>query len=149
MSDNQVFVGQSSSSAQGQSQPSALRGSGKTILLCEDDPLLQTMYKTKFEKDGFTVFVAHNGEECVELALSKHPNFLVCDIMLPKLSGLDAISQIRLDSWGKNLPVIILSNLMNQTEKDKAQTLEVKAFLLKSDTTPKQVVDAVYAHLTP
>jgi CheY-like chemotaxis protein len=150
MSDQQIYIGQATPNQGTTTQTSTVqkKDNGKTILLCEDDPLLQTMYKTKFEKDGFHVLVAHDGEECITLSLQYHPDCLICDIMLPKLSGLDAIKKIREDSWGKTLPVIVLSNLMNQTEKNIIATLQVKAFLLKSDVTPKQVAEIVYTYIS-
>lgn len=117
------------------------------ILLIEDDPLLLKMYSTKFTKEGFVVFTAADGLVGLKMAIEKKPAFIILDIMMPKLSGLDLLSRLREDAHGKTVPVIVLTNLPQQLEAQRALKLGAKEFLVKADFTPAQVVEKVKAHL--
>ena len=118
-----------------------------TILLVEDDPLLVKMYRTKFLKEGFEILTAEDGEAGLQLALEKKIDCLVLDLMIPKLSGFDLLAKLRQDPKAKDLPVIILSNLAQPEDAQKAAQLGVKEFLLKANLTPSQVVAKVKQHL--
>lgn len=115
----------------------------RTILIAEDDPLLSRMYETKFIKEGFSVVVAKDGEDCVRLALERKPACILCDVMMPRLNGLDAVERIRSTPNGKEIPVVMLSNLTRTEEVARAKTLGVFEYLIKSNTTPKDVVAVV------
>ncbi|MBU0618831.1 response regulator [Patescibacteria group bacterium] len=117
------------------------------VLIVEDDSLLVKMYSTKLQSLGVEVVIAEDGETAVQLVKSAKPDFVLLDIMLPKLSGLDALKLIRQSAGGKKLPVIILSNLSNEKEKKEAEALQVKDYLVKADHTPSQVVAKIQQHL--
>lgn len=117
------------------------------ILLIEDDPLLTKMYKAKFTTEGFNVLVAIDGEEGLKMALESNPDLILLDIMMPKLSGLDLLSKLREDSRGKDVPVIILTNLTQQKEAQKALDLGAKEFMVKANLTPSQVVERIKKYL--
>jgi DNA-binding response OmpR family regulator len=88
-----------------------------TILIVEDDPVLSKMYTEKFKFEGFQVLTALNGEEGLRLALSEKIDVILLDLMLPRLSGTELLTKLRLDSKGKNIKVIVLTNLAEQEEK--------------------------------
>lgn len=117
------------------------------VLIVEDDSLLVKMYSTKLKSLGAEVVVAEDGETAVQLVQSAKPDFMLLDIMLPKLSGLDALKLIRQSAEGKALPVIVMSNLSNDKEKQEAEALQVKEYLVKADNTPSQVVAKIQQHL--
>ena len=127
-------------------QTSPTKSKGK-ILLVEDDPLVVKMYSTKLESLGFETLIAQDGEQAVELAKKEKPIFILLDIMLPKLSGLDALKAIRALPSAKNTPVIVLSNLCEEKEKKQAEKLGVKEYLVKADLTPSQVVERIQKYL--
>lgn len=118
-----------------------------TILICEDDPLLSKMYEAKFQADHFTVLKALDGEEGLKLALANHPDFLLLDVMMPKLSGIDMLSKVREDAWGKTVPVIVLSNMTDLAERQRAEALGVKEYLVKANFTPAELVEKVKAFI--
>lgn len=119
----------------------------QTILLVEDDPLLSRMYQTKFTKEGYRVLLAEDGEAGLKIALEQRIDFLILDIMMPKLSGLDLLAKLRENPRGKTIPVIVLSNLAQQKEAEKALALGAKEFLIKANLTPSQVSAKVKQYL--
>lgn len=117
------------------------------ILMIEDDPLLVKMYRTKLASEGFEVIEAHDGEEGLKLALERVPNVIILDIMMPKLSGTDMLRKLREDARGKNIAVIVLSNLSQEEEIKKAMAYGIKEYLVKANFTPSQLVDKVKQYL--
>lgn len=122
-------------------------GSQKTILVVEDDPVLQKMYTEKFNFEGFKILNAKDGEEALTISLSQRPDIILLDIMLPKMSGTDFLEKLRQDPKGKNVPVIALTNLTEEDEKQKAIKLGVKAYLVKAMQTPEDVVQKIKSNL--
>ncbi|OGM75477.1 hypothetical protein A2382_00370 [Candidatus Woesebacteria bacterium RIFOXYB1_FULL_38_16] len=119
----------------------------KSILIIEDDPMLQKMYKTKFESEGFLVWTASDGETGLNMALAQRPSIVLLDIMMPKLSGMDMLIKLRADLTGKTIPVVMLTNLSQQEEVDLAMQLGVKEYLVKANNTPGEVVEKVKKHI--
>ena len=81
------------------------------IAIIEDDSVINQMYRMKFEADGFDVQVADNGKSGVEMVESFHPDLILLDLQMPEMNGQEALEHIRSKSWGKDIPVIILTNL--------------------------------------
>ncbi len=119
----------------------------KKVLLVEDDPLLVKMYKTKFVNEGFDFLVAQDGENGLKMAQNDNPDFLILDVMMPKLSGIDLLTKLRQTERGKNLPVLVISNLSQEEEAKKALSLGAKEYLLKANLTPGEVVSKVKQYL--
>jgi DNA-binding response OmpR family regulator len=117
------------------------------ILIVEDDPLLTKMYTTKFITEGFEVTSAADGEEGLAKATAVTPDFIILDVMMPKLSGIDMLSRLRATEKGKNVPVIVLSNLSQEEEAKKALALGAKEYLIKANFTPSEVVTKVRMYL--
>lgn len=118
-----------------------------TVLLVEDDQLLINMYKTKFESDGFEVFMATDGAAGLTAASAHRPDAIVLDIMMPKLSGIEFLRELNKDDWIKGIPVIVLSNLSQQEEAKQALELGAKEYLIKATLTPGQVVQKIRNYL--
>jgi DNA-binding response OmpR family regulator len=120
---------------------------GKKILLVEDDPLLIKMYQTKLQIEGFEVKVASDGEMGWEMVQAETPDFMVLDLMMPKLSGMELLKKIKTDSKLKLIPTIMLTNMNRQEEMELARSLGVKEFLLKANYTPGEIVDKIRGYL--
>lgn len=88
----------------------------KTILIVEDESDLRQPLKEKLEYDGYVALEAENGKIGLEMALSKHPDLILLDIIMPVMDGMTMLQALRKDAWGKNVPVVILTNL-NEAEK--------------------------------
>ncbi|EKD62577.1 MAG: Response regulator receiver protein [uncultured bacterium] len=117
------------------------------VLIVEDDPLLAKMYKTKFVSEGFDVTTAEDGEVGLKSALEARPDFMILDIMMPRLSGIELLKKLRQSTGGVDIPVIVLSNLSEKKEMEEAKNLGVKEFLIKSNLTPKDIVEKVRGYL--
>jgi len=117
--------------------------SKKVILIVEDDPVLLKMYTEKFTFDGFATLNAKDGEEALEVALKEKLDAILLDVMLPRMSGTDFLEKFRANPKGKGVPVVALTNLTEESEKERAIKLGVKAYLVKAMQTPEEVVKKV------
>lgn len=117
------------------------------ILIVEDDPLLVKMYSTKFAKEGYEVHTANDGEEGLKIALQNKIDFMVLDVMMPKLSGIDMLTKLRQSPQGAQIPAIVLTNLTQQAEAERLKSLGVKEYLVKANLTPSEVVAKVKQYL--
>jgi len=115
----------------------------KKILVVEDDPMISSMYKTKFEADGFDVFIADNGVVGLELARKEKPDIIMLDVILPQLDGFSVLDQIKKDESIKNIPVIMLTNLGTEEDKKKGETMGALDYLVKASLTPGQVSEKI------
>jgi CheY-like chemotaxis protein len=116
-----------------------------TILVVDDDNALRSVIKDVFESNQFTTLEARDGKEAVAVALAKHPDLILLDVIMPGMGGMDALKVIRQDAWGKNVPVIILTNL-NATDVQLVEDLVTHNpayYLIKSDWKIKDVVAKV------
>lgn len=118
------------------------------IVIVEDDRFLSKMYTDKFQIEGFNVLTAADGEEGLNLILEKKPKLVILDMMLPKSSGYDLLVKLRKDPYGKNVPVIALTNLAQKDEAKKALELGAKEYLVKAMYTPDEVIEKVKHHLS-
>lgn len=83
----------------------------KTILIIEDElPMLKAL-ADKFSLEGFEILEAKDGAEGLKSALTKKPDLIILDIFMPVMDGKEMLAELRTDDWGKNVPVIILTNL--------------------------------------
>jgi DNA-binding response OmpR family regulator len=113
------------------------------IAIIEDDPVISQMYRMKFEADGFEVQLADNGERGVALVESFKPDLILLDLQMPKMDGTEALTEIRKHPWGKDIPVIILTNLGEEEAPKALRALGIHSYIVKADLTPKQVVGRV------
>lgn len=117
---------------------------GKKILMVDDDLAFCEMLSEILTEEGAEVMVEHDGASGIEKALKEHPDLVMFDVMMPIMSGIKALEQLRADSWGKNVPAILLTNV-NQPEA-MAASLEngpPTEYLLKVDWTLDQIAERV------
>lgn len=117
----------------------------KKILFVEDDPVLSKMYKIKLEDAGYQVLIVDNGNTGLDVIAKESIDLLLLDIMMPQLSGIDMLSMVRESEENRDLPVIIITNLTGEAERQRAKELGVTDYLLKADLTPTQLLDKVNA----
>jgi DNA-binding response OmpR family regulator len=116
---------------------------GKKVLIIEDEAQERAALTRKIEQAGFETIEAKNGIEGLESALKNHPDLVLLDIVLPKLNGIELAKQLRQDDWGKDVPIIILSNLSDQEETAEALEQDVLDFLVKSDSRLEDVIELI------
>jgi len=113
------------------------------ILIVEDDPALRNLYDTIFKRDGFEVLTARDGAEGLEVALLEIPDFILLDMMLPKMTGMEVFEKLLADPIGKGIPVIFLSNDTDPAEREKALKLGAKDYIAKAKQPPEEIVKRV------
>lgn len=101
--------------------------------------MISSMYKTKFEADGFEVLVVDNGVSGLELVQKEKPDIVMLDIILPQLDGFSVLEQIKKDKATKDIPVIMLTNLGTDEDRKKGESLGAADYLVKVSLTPGQV----------
>ena len=117
------------------------------IAIIEDDQAISQMYRMKFEAEGYEVETAENGKLGFELAKAMHPDMILLDLMMPEMNGDECLAKIRKETWGKNVKVIILTNMGEQEAPVLLKDLDVLAFIVKANMTPRQVADLVKKYL--
>lgn len=113
------------------------------IAIIEDDSVINQMYRMKFEADGFDVQVADNGKSGIDLVEKFLPDIILLDLQMPEMNGDKALEHIRSQEWGKEIPVIILTNLGAEESPKALRNLHIHSYIVKADLTPSQVVARV------
>jgi len=115
------------------------------ILVVEDEDILAKTMKEKLVSEGFEVEIAYDGLEGFSLAVEKHPDLILLDILLPKMDGMSVLRRLRGDEWGKTVPVIILTNLSSADEKRNRDITELEPsyFFVKTDKSLEEIVEKV------
>lgn len=119
----------------------------KRILLVEDDDALASVYLTRLQAEGFDVRRVANGEEALAAALSYHPDLVLLDVMMPKVSGFDVLDIIRNTPETANLKVIMLTALSQESDKQRAESMGVDDYLVKSQVVIADVIERIRHHL--
>lgn len=115
----------------------------KLILIVEDEKTLFNALDMKLESAGFRTLGARDGEECLAVATKEHPDLILMDIVMPKMDGMTALSKLREDEWGKDVPVIILTNLSSAEDISRATKKGVYDYLVKANWKLEDVVEKV------
>lgn len=119
----------------------------KKILIVEDDKFLIKAYNIKFSKNGFSVITAMDGASGLEKAKDELPKLILLDLMLPKIDGFEFLKRMSEDEKIKCIPVIVLSNLGQQIDKDKAISLGAKEYLIKADYSLDNIIDIMNKYI--
>ena len=113
------------------------------VLIVEDDPLISRMYHKIFSFEKYEVEIAADGKEGLDKARQVKPTIILLDVMMPKLNGLEVLEKLKADEATKNIPVIILTNLSGQLDAETALAKGAVKYIIKSEHTPKEVVNMV------
>jgi two-component system phosphate regulon response regulator PhoB len=119
----------------------------KRILLVEDDDALANVYLMRLQAEGFDVRRVSNGEEALAAAINYKPDLVLLDVMMPKVSGFDVLDILRNTPETANLKIIMLTALSQESDKERANSLGVDDYLVKSQVVIADVIDRVNHHL--
>lgn len=119
----------------------------KKILLVEDDSALAEVYRSRLELEGFDVDHASNGEFALSKIIEYKPDLVVLDAMMPKVNGFDVLDIVRNTPETANTHVIMLTALSQPKDKERAETLGVDDYLVKSQVVIGDVVGRIKHHL--
>ena len=113
------------------------------ILIVEDDIMLNKIYQTKLTLLGYQVLAAYDGEEGLMMMSAHQPHLVLLDLMLPKKNGFAVLEAAKQDAKISRIPVIILSNLGQETDIRRGTELGAVDFLVKSNIKLEAVVDKI------
>jgi DNA-binding response OmpR family regulator len=119
----------------------------KRILLVEDDFALANVYLTRLIAEGFDVRRVANGEDALSTALSFSPDLILLDVMMPKVSGFDVLDILRNTPETSKIKIIMLTALSQDSDKERAESLGVDEYLVKSQVVIADVVEKIKSHL--
>ena len=106
------------------------------------------MYRIKFETEGYEVEIAENGKLGLELVENFRPDIILLDLMMPEMSGDEMLAKLRQTDFGRDVKVIILTNMGEQEAPDILKSLGVSVFIVKAEMTPRQVAELVKKQLS-
>lgn len=117
----------------------------KKILIVEDELSLRNALRDKLSREDFAVLEARNGEEGLAVALREHPDLILLDIIMPVMDGMTMMKKLRQEKeWGKNVPIILLTNLGSDDKTLKDVTEDKPSYyLVKSNWTLRDVVEKI------
>lgn len=113
------------------------------ILLVEDDSFLRDLISQKLRKEGLHILEAFDGEDALKKVKSERPHLILLDLILPGIDGFETLKQIRADEEVGKTPVIVLSNLGQKDDVEKAKRLGSTDYLIKAYNTPGEIVDRI------
>ncbi len=119
----------------------------KTILMIEDDVFLSNLYRDKFEKEGFSFLSATSGIEGMNKIINEKPDIVLLDILLPLKSGFDILEEINKDESLSKIPIIVLSNLRQETDIEEGRRMGAKDYFIKSETNFNDLLDSIKKNL--
>ncbi len=111
------------------------------VLIAEDDPFISKLYEKKFALEGFKTLIAMDGKSAIKLAMTFKPDIIFLDIMMPKVSGLQALKTLKRIPQCQNIPVFIITNSALIEEAKKAKKLGAIDFIVKTNITPQELVE--------
>ena len=119
----------------------------KLILIVDDDESVWDLHNYIVSKEGFRVEKAADGKEAVEKARLLCPALIILDLMLPKRNGFAILEEIKKNPDIASIPVLILSNLGQKGDQDRALALGAKEYLVKVNHSMQEVVDKAKSYL--
>jgi len=122
--------------------------SKKKILIVEDDRALQNALVEVLSNEGYETVSAFDGEEGIQKTGTEKPDLILLDLILPKKDGYEVLAEIK-GGVSKDIPVLILTNLEEIDNVQKALDLGAKTFMVKSDFSLKDIVEKIRQNLSP
>lgn len=118
------------------------------ILIVEDDQFLRDFYQELLASEGYTIDVAADGEVALSKIRQGNWNLILLDIMLPKKDGLNILRDLKVQpAAAPNGPIVVLTNLGNDTIINQAFTLGATGYLIKSALNPDEVLTEIHSFL--
>ncbi len=115
----------------------------KRILIVEDDSFLQGLVATKLSKEGYEVVTASNSDDVSARIEEKAPDFVLLDLMLPGVDGFSVLKKIRENVGMRTTPIIVFSNLSEDSDIAKAKELGANDYMVKSNFTLDELASRI------
>jgi len=119
----------------------------KQVLIVEDDPDIAALLKKKLQLEGFDVLLVGDGEEALDLLEKQIPDFIILDILMPKIEGLSVLQMIHDGEKTNHIPVIVLSNLDSEASKEQVRAIGEYEYYIKASTNLDDLVKRIKIRL--
>lgn len=117
------------------------------VLMIEDDPLVSRMYTKVFRFEGIEVEVSKDGQEGIEMAKAVKPDLIFCDVMMPRMNGMQVLEALKADINTKDIPIIMLTNLSGTHDAENAVKKGAAGYMVKSEYKPKEIAEKAKEYL--
>jgi DNA-binding response OmpR family regulator len=115
----------------------------KKILLIEDDPFLSSLLGNRLKKEGFEITAVKSGVEASKALDLDKPDLILLDIILPGKSGFEVLEDIRSNPASSKISVIVISNLGQESDIEKAKELGATDYIVKAKITIDDLVNNI------
>lgn len=117
------------------------------ILIIEDDKFLLKLYSNKLRLAGFEVSGSISGEEGMNKLAAEKPDLVILDLVLPRISGFEILTEIKEDPETADIPVVILTNLAQDSDKKRGLSLGAEEYVVKTDISVNDLPDLIKSYL--
>lgn len=117
------------------------------VLIIEDDKFLRDLLYKKLTEDNFSVATALDGEEGLKKIQEENPNLVLLDLILPGINGFEVLKKTKENPATKEIPVIVLSNLGQKEDVERAKKLGAEDYLIKAHFTLEEIVNKIRKYL--
>jgi DNA-binding response OmpR family regulator len=124
-------------------------GASQKIVIVEDNAALADIYKTRMQLLGYTCFVAYDGITALQLIQREIPDLVLLDLMVPKIAGDQILERMRSSDWGKDIKVLIISNLNEADAPAGLRNLGIEDYAVKANLSNDQLDHLVDNILKP
>ncbi len=115
----------------------------KAVLLVEDNDFIRNMYQLKLAKSNIEVIEAVDGAMALQKIGEHKPDVVLLDLMMPNVGGIEVLRELKKQGITPDLPVVVLTNVMDQATIDEAKKLGARDYIVKTDLTPSQVLEKI------
>lgn len=119
----------------------------KVVLIVEDERSLRKAATMALEEAGYKVIEASNGVEGLKQAEEKKPNLVLLDHLMPEMDGLTMLEKLRATDWGKQMPVIVMTNMQDVNLINRSLVAGANDTVLKADMTLEKIVHIINERL--
>ena len=119
------------------------------IVIVEDNGALAEIYKTRLEAIGYTCFIAYNGITGLYFIQKELPNLVLLDLMVPDIAGDQILTRMRSSTWGKDIPVYVISNLNEADAPAGLRDLGISGYSVKANLANDEIDQIVNNILRP
>lgn len=119
------------------------------VVIADDNTSLVDIYKMRLELLGYQCFTAYDGEQALAVIQREHPNLVLLDLMMPKVAGDQILKTMRASDWGKDIKVLIISNLNEEDAPAGLRDEGIEGYEVKANLTNDQLDGVVDQILKP
>ena len=117
------------------------------VLIAEDDKFLSKLLEKKLGMEGYSVMIAYDGKESLEMCKKDPPDIILLDLIVPNMNGFEFLDAIKKDSKLKSIPVIIFSNLGQDDDVKKGLAAGAKDYVIKANISINDIVAKIEKYL--